>query len=210
MRVIKKNLLFFSLLFCLQAQAQEDQAVNPLDFEKPVYNKIRNFIFLEHCGYQIIDSISGNLNLDSEPDYVIILEKKVDSLTLLSDEFAVTRRVIFFTVNNNTFKAAAVNDDIIDCSHCGGGGVGDPYYQPVIDSGIIVFNSLYGGCDKTSIDISFKYNPRIDNWQLNEITRSDYNCNDVSEDGDINVRIETKTPLDFGSVLFAEYPVIEE
>lgn len=211
MNVIAKIFVFFSLVSCFQARAQENYTFNPPDFQKPVYNEIRNFIFLEHCEYKIMDSISGNLNLDSEPDYVIILEKKVDSLTLAADEFAVTRRVILFTTNNNTFGMTAINDNLIDCSRCGGGGVGDPYYQPVIDSGIIVFSSLYGACDKTSIDVSFKYNPGINTWQLNEIIRSDYNCNDITEDGEVNVNTETKTPLDFGSVLFSEYPLeVEE
>jgi hypothetical protein len=151
---------------------------------------------------------TGDLNADGLEDIVAIAGRSCSESEASNGEerSSVECRRVFLILNtgNGKFEIAAVNDQLIDCSQCGGAGVGDPHQGVVIENGAIHFESLYGACHKTAVSKVFVYNKQNKNWYLEEIRTSDYDCNQEPENGEIVVSETVKTRKDFGEITFAK------
>lgn len=167
------------------------------------FNQLKLLLSQRYPHYVIMDTILGDLNLDAELDLIVVLNKEIDSLDSSLEDQSISRKTVLLVMKEGNYFIAAANDYIIDCSDCGGGGVGDPYHKPIIDHGTIYFESLYGDCDKTHYAIVFNYTMSIANWELSQITQTDYNCNQTG--GEIKEKTTIKTPKEFGSVPFDLY-----
>ncbi len=98
------------------------------------------------------------------------------------------------------------NDSIIECSVCGGAGVGDPFQSITIKNEYFSIENLYGACDKTFKVITFKYDKKQNNFYLHKIGTEDYNCREeANPNGEIKVTKNTKTIKNFGSITFKKY-----
>jgi|GEM_PF-3665015 len=166
---------------------------------------LENIINRDFEDYTLFDYKKGDLNKDAKEDFVLVLEKKCDDE---EEKFLKCRKVVLL-INNElpTLKVAAMNDNVVECSFCGGGGVGDPHQGIAIKNGYVSFESFYGGCYKTFQVITFKYNSTKKDWFLHKVGTETYSCRQEDNPGDeINVATEISTIEDFGVVSFKDYP----
>ncbi len=119
---------------------------------------IKDFI---PAGFSILDSLSGNLNLDSYLDLILILKiNGEDSF------FDINRPLLILTGQaNRTYKLEARNDSVVLCRSCGGV-FGDPYESTVIKNGYFSIQHYGGSNWRWSRIITFKYNKEKNNWVL--------------------------------------------
>ncbi len=185
-----KNLLLLLLLSCKLSFAGQQAYCDTILAEK--FSK-----FIPE-GYALLDTVSGDLNLDSYPDMILVL-KKIGEDTA-SDATGYKRPLLLLSGNaGKSFTLAARNDNIVYCRQCGGV-MGDPYYGIEIKKGMFTVNHFGGSTQRWSNEITFKYSPVEETWLLYEITDKNWNVFDEK-----TVETHLKTKNDFGVVRFEEY-----
>jgi len=147
---------------------------------------------------------TGDLNQDQKWDIVIIAERSCnDGEDSVSDDSFCRTVILLLNVGKENFKIGAINDYLVDCSNCAGG---DPHQNVNINKDLLIFESLYGDCDKTNQFISFKYEKSEKNWFLHEIETTDYGCREEDhKDGEVLTYTKKQTVKDFGRITFKEY-----
>ena len=77
-----KIFMALNLLACVQNRSSDNQASSNKEFnknvKKPLENPISKFI---PDGYSVLDSVTGNLNLDKHNDLVLVLKKNDEEKT---------------------------------------------------------------------------------------------------------------------------------
>ena len=84
----------------------------------------------------IIDWVQGDLNEDGVPDFLVVLQsiEEYPEITGMDETFVRTLLILETDGKFPDLLVSRVNGSIIDCSTCGGAGVGDPFYGVYIDS----------------------------------------------------------------------------
>lgn len=148
-------------------------------------------------GYTILDSTTGDLNLDSFPDVVLILHK--DHEDTITDDLP--RPLLLLTGQpNGSLKLSARNDSAVDCYRCGGL-KGDPYQQTVIKKGFFSLEFFGGSSETWTRIVTFKYAVADNTWYLHKI----------SEDASFPRNPDLKEPptiwskKHFGTISFTKY-----
>jgi hypothetical protein len=153
-------------------------------------------------GYKLESFTKGDINQDHQPDFVAVFRTLTPTDTL-DGEASYSRRVAL--ILNKGWPAlalAAYNDTVLDCTFCGGGGVGDPYQHTAIKGGYFSFESLYGACQKTYVVTTFRYSKAEHNWFLYKVGQDDDDCRDTT---DAPARHREQTSRNFGKVSFEDY-----
>jgi hypothetical protein len=175
--------------------------------EKDLKSKIQELVESKFKNSRLLEIIIGDLNTDAHQDIIAITTRTCLNQEGTDTTKTICRKVLFFiNTGLDQFKLEAYNDNIIDCSTCGGGGVGDPYQSIRIQNGSITFESFYGACDKTTIFKVYKYDLRKKNWYLKEIRTESYSCNQEPVQGETKINKSIETIDDFGIVSFSENP----
>lgn len=166
---------------------------------------VAQLITKQFPGYELSFVKKGDLDRDGSEDLVAVASQDCTEENDWSVKETVFCRKVVFLLNDGkgNYSIAAHEDNTIDCSDCGGAGVGDPYVDLVVKDGEIVFESFYGACDKTRIWTTYNWHARTRKWRMASIVTEDYSCRDDGEDG-IDVVEETQTPKDFGVVVFGD------
>lgn len=152
-------------------------------------------------GYKLESFTKGDINQDRRPDFIAVFRTLAPTDTL-GGEASYSRRVaLILNKGWPEVALAAYNDSVLDCTECGGGGVGDPYQRTVIKGGYFSFESLYGACQKTYVVTTFRYSATEHNWLLHKIGQDDDDCNDT----EAPVRHQEQTVRNFGKVAFEDY-----
>jgi|GEM_PF-405301 len=147
----------------------------------------------------------GDINKDQLIDAILVMEKKCgDDDASASDESRCRKALLLLNKGFPNFEIVFVNDYLVECSDCGGAGVGDPYQGIAIKNGYFSFEALYGSCYKTFQVITFKYDAAEKDWFLHKIGTEDYNCKET-ESSEVEVYTKTKTVDDFGKIRFNDY-----
>jgi hypothetical protein len=153
-------------------------------------------------GYQLESFTKGDINQDGQPDFIALFRTLAPTDTL-NGEASYSRRVaLILNKGWPTLALAAYNDTVVDCTACGGGGVGDPYQNTAIKGGYFSLESLYGACQKTYVVTTFRYSKAEHNWFLYKVGQDDNDCNDTT---DAPVRHRKQTIRSFGKVSFKDY-----
>lgn len=152
--------------------------------------------------YTKIEEYKGDLNRDGKTDKIIVYEKDCDT----ENPKIKCRRTAIFIAKNNGYELFAFNDNVIQCSDCGGAGVGDPFQDIVIKNGYFSIENLFGACHKTFEVITFKYDKEKNNFYLYKIGTEDYSCREEANlNGEIKSTQTIKTKNNFGVITFEEY-----
>lgn len=155
------------------------------------------------ANYTKLAAFSGDLNSDGTPDKLIVFETTCDADL---SENAKCRRLAIYLSENGKLRLYASNDDIIECSDCGGAGVGDPFQNIVIKGSTFSVESLYGACDKTAISTSFKFDKTSREFYLNRIETLDWSCHFDEETQEVKTTEKVETQKEFGKIKFVDYP----
>jgi len=104
--------------------------------------------------YALLDSVSGDLNMDAYPDVVLILKIKAEQDTSNADR----PLLILQGISKGNYKLVGRNDHVVFCASCGGA-MGDPYQGVSLEKGSFTI-MLYGGSSwRWTQDITFAYLP---------------------------------------------------
>jgi hypothetical protein len=148
---------------------------------------------------------TGDLNGDSEMDKIEIVEKKCgegDENADFKDAFC--RTVVIYLAKNGGFEQFASNSEIVECSQCGGAGIGDPFRGIVIKNGYFTIEQLFGACTKTYIYTTFKYDKTSNDFLLHKVGNESHDCHPDKNDNIVTTTTE-QSKNDFGKITFSEY-----
>lgn len=179
-----------SVLDTLKVEAN-NQIIRPSD--EDIAELIRQLIPL---GWDVIDTMTGDLNRDQYIDLLIILRDPAEDS--LGD---VPRPLLVCTGDpENIFTVVARNENVVLCKDCGGV-FGDPYDGLAIKNGYFSVEH-YGGSSWRWTNIStFKYNESQKTWLLHRDAGVSYNVFDPDGTEEENVRNQEH----YGKMKFTEY-----
>lgn len=176
------------------------QTVAPID----TLSMLSNFMEQQIDHYHIMAWAAGDLDGDQTEDFILVMESDEPNSDLAGTSDGYPRKVVLLkNIDFPKFKLLATNDHIIQCSNCGGAGVGDPFQGITIKNTYFSFEQLFGACDKDFKVITFKY--AKDNFFLHSIGTDSYSCN--MEEGEYEVKVTHKqeTRKNFGRITFENY-----
>lgn len=156
---------------------------------------IKSTLQSDFDNFEIVDWIGGDINKDGKGDFVVLIDINGQRTICLIETL---------TENPINLKIVKQNNNLIECSDCGGTGVGDPYRSIGIKNGEITFKQLFGACCKDEESTTFKYNDNLKDWFLLKKEKISYCCNQEESD-EIKTTITTETIDDFGSIKFSDY-----
>ena len=207
MKILFHGLVFFLLFSCNNNETKSHSKIT--SFIEPkiaTIGMLRNLLSKDFPNLSINKIFKGQLNSDSTEDIILIAEENCDSSYVIGVEGSACRNLMLIVNQKGTYKIAATNKYIIECSQCGGAGVGDPFQNLVIENGIFKIFSLYGACDKTASTETFQFDPVLNDWLLKEVIREDYTCREEENlNGEIKVSSEIWNQKDLGKVTFSKY-----
>jgi hypothetical protein len=155
--------------------------------------------------YTILDTILGDLNLDSYADIIMLLKKDGEETTSdVIDNPEKRPLLILLGQADNTYKLAARNDNVVLCVDCGGM-MGDPYQQVVIKNGYFSIEHYGGSAWRWTRIVTFKYSPVDDYWYLYKDGGDSFHASDPE-----NMTTKVKTTKDFGKVPFDKFDIYKE
>ena len=155
--------------------------------------------------YTILDTISGNLNLDNYNDMVLVLKKNNEEKTSdVIDNPEKRPLLILIGEPNNKYKLVERNDNSVYCVDCGGM-MGDPYIQIVIKQGYFSVEHYGGSAWRWNRIITYKYSKEDDNWFLYKDGGESFNTSEPEK-----VEKTIKTTKDFGKVPFKDFNIYSE
>jgi hypothetical protein len=148
------------------------------------------------AGYKILDTKTGDVNLDGRQDVLVVLER-----TNLKDYDLEAKRplLILTRAKDGVLKLVARNDNVALCKACGGV-FGDPYQGIAIKNGFFSVEHYGGSAWRWTDIITFRYVPKSQRWYLWKYGGDSFH---VSEPNKVKTRI--KTQKDFGLISFEKF-----
>lgn len=180
----------------------ETEKLLPQSYKEGVKNigeNIKNFV---PENYAILDSVSGNLNLDNFVDMIVVLKKIGEEKTSDVIENPEKRPLLILIGKaNNKFKLAERNDNTVYCIDCGGI-MGDPFTEIVIKNGYFSVEHYGGSAWRWTRVITYKYSKVENNWFLHKDGSENFHATEPEK-----VEKIIKTTKDFGKVLFKDFDI---
>jgi len=190
------SLLIVLALIGLQSKAQTPK----LTVDVPA--NLKGFI---PAGYIALDLTKGDLNLDSYPDAVMVLYKKVEEKTSDVIDHPEKRPLLLLLGQaDKSYKLATRSDNAVYCVDCGGQ-MGDPFTGITIKKGYFSVEHYGGSAWRWTRIITFKYSPSEKNWFLHKDGGERFHAISHEE-----VKTEVKTVKNFGKVPFQKFDIYKE
>lgn len=150
--------------------------------------------------YVALNATTGNLNLDSFSDVILVVKKPNEKETSVVVDHPTKRPLlILIGEGNKKYKLAGRNDDVVFCVNCGGV-FGDPFEGITIKNGFFSVEHYGGSSWRWSKVITFKYSAPDKNWVLSRVGSDSFHVSDPNK-----VKSTVKTAKNFGKVLFEKY-----
>jgi len=200
--------LIITVLFTFNISAQN---FNKEPIKLNAKDQILKFI---PSGYQILDTVRGNLNNDNYDDYIVVLKKyNEEQLSRTANTEDLKRPLIILVgTSENKLILKGRNDNSVLCISCSGAIHGDSF------EGIKIKNSYFsiehhtvGGNDKWSRIITFKYDSSKNNWFLHRDGMEFFGWNpDQNGEAIIKTGETILTRKNFGTVSFENYNIYKK
>ena len=188
-----KFILLLTICFLIiSANAQKEAVKIPAEIEPFVEN-----------GTIPIALESADLNGDSLPDYILVIERP--DFTAAKYGFDVQQRPLLILIRgkDNKLSEAKRNEQIVFCADCGGM-MGDPFMGVTVGKNTFTVNHYGGSAWRWELSYKFNYSKVDKTWQLVRFERSDFHATDSK-----TLKTQVKFPKDFGKVDIAEFvPVL--
>jgi len=122
--------------------------------------------------YEVLDSISGDINFDKFSDFILIIKRKGESQIDLVDTTVLKRALfIFLGDSKQQFYRAACTENLVYCYNCGGL-IGDPYNGIEIHEGSFTVYHYGGSNWRWTRNLTFRFDRELHDWFL-EIDQSE-------------------------------------
>ncbi|MFB9077987.1 hypothetical protein ACFFLS_04875 [Flavobacterium procerum] len=155
--------------------------------------------------YSVLDTASGDLNLDKIKDYIVVLKKnREDTLSDVVDNPERRPLLILLSDKENKLKLARRNDNTVYCIDCGGM-LGDPFMGITIKNGYFSVEHYGGSNWRWKSIITYKYSKTEKEWFLYKDGLESFQISDTE-----NVKTEIKTAKDFGRVKFQDFDIYKD
>ncbi|WP_113616957.1 hypothetical protein [Chitinophaga flava] len=156
-------------------------------------------------GYLILDTTSGDLNLDPYPDMIMVLYKPGEDSTSDVVEHPEKRPLLILLGQpDHSYKLAARNDNVVYCVDCGGI-MGDPFESVVIKNGYFSVEHYGGSAWRWTRIITFKYSPTDKYWYLHKDGGDSFHASEPDK-----VTSKVRTSKDFGKVPFNKFDIYKK
>ena len=156
-------------------------------------------------GFAVLDTTSGDLNLDQYTDMILVLRKNGEDSTSSVSEHPEKRPLLILTgQSDNSYKLAASNNNAVYCIDCGGM-MGDPFMGIVIKNGYFSVEHYGGSGWRWTRTITFKYSGDDNHWYLHKDGGDSFQVTDPEK-----VTTKVRTTKDFGKVLFEQFDIYEK
>lgn len=170
---------------------------------EPIIPSVQQILTHIPDGYYIIDTCSGDLNLDNYTDYLIVLAQNgEDSLSKVSEDDVKRRLLILTGTADQSYTLAAQSDNAVYCLQCGGM-MGDPFQSLVIKNGYFSIEHYGGSRERWTRTITFKYSKSDSTWNLHKDGHGSFTAGEEDE----KEKMKIYTVKDFGKVKFAEFDI---
>lgn len=150
--------------------------------------------------YELLDSVSGNLNRDEHPDFIMIYKHREEHKTG-PDYYRPV--LLYCSDSEGQYHLKAQNKQAVLCYDCGGV-MGDPYVDVVVSGGYFTLEHYGGSAWRWSRYITFGYDEESQNWHLHKDGGRSYH---TSNPDDYEENILSKK--DFGIIPFKEFKYSE-
>lgn len=155
--------------------------------------------------YSILDSVSGDLNLDGISDYILVLKQNgEDTLSDVVNNPSKRPLLILIRDKNNQLQLTRRNDNTVYCVDCGGI-LGDPYTGITIKNGYFSIEHYGGSAWRWTRIITYKYLSQENEWLLHKDGYESFHTSDPE-----NIDIQIKTRKDFGKVKFEDFDIYKD
>lgn len=159
-----------------------------------------NFRALIPSGYEMLDTASGDLDLDGKKDLLLALKIKNEEKIADTSSVDIARPLLILICQpDGKLKLAARNDDVVMCAKCGGV-FGDPYSRMVIKNGYFSVEHYGGSNWRWSDIVTFHYDKKTGKWLLHRWGGNSYHTSEPEK-----VTKSVKTPKEFGVVEFLKF-----
>ncbi len=181
-----------------QVESDDKPVVKPVDYSKQLSQFIPK-------GYSVLDTASGNLNLDDYTDMILILKKDNEAeISDVVDNSGKRPLLILLGQADGTAKKAAKNDNTVLCVDCGGV-FGDPYNGITIKNGYFSVEHYGGSNWRWTRIVTYKYDKKEQNWYLHKDGGMSYHTSEPE-----NAEETVRTTKEFGKVKFVDFDVYKE
>lgn len=155
--------------------------------------------------FSVLDTVSGDLNLDLKNDYILVLKKNgEDSLSNVVDNPERRPLLILLRDKDNKLQLVRRNDNTVYCIDCGGM-MGDPYMGITIKNGYFSVEHYGGSALRWTNIITFKYSKQANEWFLHKDGTDIFHASEPEK-----VESKIRTTKDFGNVKFEEFDIYKE
>ena len=210
--------LLLTLLSCNQSQRQEnitaittdtltssDSPLKRESFKQVVDNLPSELLEFVPSNYSVLDTLSGDLNLDEINDYILVLKKNgEDTLSNVIDNPERRPLLILLRDKNNKLKFAKRNDNTVYCIDCGGV-MGDPFMGLTIKNGYFSVEHYGGSAWRWTRIITYKYSKQENDWFLHKDGSESFHASEPEK-----VESNIRTTKDFGKIKFTEFDIYKE
>jgi hypothetical protein len=205
--------LLLILLSCNQSPRQEnitadtltDNPIKKESFKQVVDNLPSELLVFVPTNYSVLDTVSGDLNLDKINDYILVLKKNgEDTLSNVIDNPERRPLLILLSDKNNKLKLAKRNDNTVYCIDCGGI-MGDPFMGITIKNGYFSVEHYGGSAWRWTRIVTYKYSKQDNEWFLHKDGSESYHTSEPEK-----VESNIRTTKDFGKVKFEEFDIYKE
>ena len=156
-------------------------------------------------GFAVLDTTSGDLNLDQHQDMIMVLKKNGEDTT--SDVVLHPEKrplLILIKQADKTYKLAARNDNAVYCVDCGGV-MGDPFMEVVIKKGYFSVEHYGGSGWRWTRTITFRYSPVDNYWYLHKDGGNSFHASEPEK-----MTTKVRTTKDFGKIPFDKFDIYKE
>lgn len=156
-------------------------------------------------GYEVLNSTTGNLNLDRYPDLIVVLHKAREAETSDVVSHPEKRPLLIFTGGpGNTYQLVARSDNAVYCVDCGGM-MGDPFMGITIKQGYFSVEHYGGSAWRWTRIITFKYAVAEKNWFLYKDGNESFHATEPDK-----LTRKIYTVKNFGKVPFIRFNIYKE
>jgi len=177
----------------------------PQSHKEEVKNLAENIKSFVPVNYAVLDTVSGNLNLDNYNDMILVLKKIGEEKTSdVVDNPEKRPLLILIGESNNKYKLIERNENTVYCIDCGGI-MGDPFMGVVIKNGYFSVEHYGGSAWRWSRVITYKYSKEENNWFLHKDGGESFHASEPEK-----VETKVETTKDFGKILFRDFNIYAE